>query len=357
MNFLEIRISDDEKMANLSSTWVRQRGRTARSSQGFLVLAALALTLAGCARGGGKESPDQSAKFAHSRAKLAHSYEFELSSAHTGKNYRIFVSVPDISPSGDGFPAIYLLDANAFFPLHALRARGLERRYEVTGVEPTVIVGIGYATDDFYEPEARAEDYTPPAETPPRDEDHRGRAYGGADRFLAFIEEELKPLLRAEIPLDRDRETLFGNSYGGLFVLHVLAHHPERFARYIASSPSIWWDEKRILRDLERALEQRAQGGRALPPLLLTVGSREQSEPSAGGEDPLALRDRNARFRMVDNARELTALLEAAGSPICHRVFEGEHHGDAVLRASLISLEFALGLPVAGCSFGAEGGD
>lgn len=70
---------------------------------------------------------------------------------------------------------------------------------------------------------------------------------GGAKAFLAFIEQELKPELAANFPINVQDATLTGQSFGGLFVLYTLLHKPEAFRRYLAVSPSLWWDARKLL--------------------------------------------------------------------------------------------------------------
>jgi predicted alpha/beta superfamily hydrolase len=70
---------------------------------------------------------------------------------------------------------------------------------------------------------------------------------GGAKAFLEFIEQELKPELAAHFPMNIQDATLTGQSFGGLFVLYTLLHKPEAFRRYLAVSPSLWWDAKKML--------------------------------------------------------------------------------------------------------------
>lgn len=73
-------------------------------------------------------------------------------------------------------------------------------------------------------------------------------ASGGADAFLAFLLEELRPALAAEFLIDPRLGTLVGTSLGGLFTLYALLSYPQAFARYLPISPSIWWDDRFILR-------------------------------------------------------------------------------------------------------------
>ncbi|MFC3216924.1 alpha/beta hydrolase-fold protein [Comamonas sp. JC664] len=60
----------------------------------------------------------------------------------------------------------------------------------------------------------------PPAPGPATDA--RGRAEGGADHFLDFIDQQVRPLVEGSLPIDTARQTFFGHSYGGLCVLHAL---------------------------------------------------------------------------------------------------------------------------------------
>ena len=103
------------------------------------------------------------------------------------------------------------------------------------------------------------------------------RCMGGADAFLAFIATDVKPLIESELAIDRGRQALFGHSFGGLFVLHVLFTRPESFQSYVAASPSITWGEPAIT-----AAEARFTADPAHGPirLLATAGSTSSRSPS-----------------------------------------------------------------------------
>lgn len=78
---------------------------------------------------------------------------------------------------------------------------------------------------------------------------------GGSGAFLAFLEEELLPALADTHRLDPEDATLTGQSFGGLFVLDALLRRPGLFRRYLAVSPSLWWDDGALLREAERIVE------------------------------------------------------------------------------------------------------
>nr|WP_249669870.1 alpha/beta hydrolase-fold protein [Bacillus altitudinis] len=71
--------------------------------------------------------------------------------------------------------------------------------------------------------------------------------YGGASTFFSFLEKTVKPYIEQRFPINQSRQTLFGHSLGGLFVLHTLFEHPDAYQTYIAGSPSIHWNKKLFL--------------------------------------------------------------------------------------------------------------
>ncbi|MBB2148050.1 alpha/beta hydrolase-fold protein [Pedobacter gandavensis] len=70
---------------------------------------------------------------------------------------------------------------------------------------------------------------------------------GGAENFLGFIKDELIPYINQKYPSNGDN-TLWGHSFGGLFVVNALLTAPKTFKSYIAVDPSLWWDNSYIPR-------------------------------------------------------------------------------------------------------------
>jgi predicted alpha/beta superfamily hydrolase len=64
---------------------------------------------------------------------------------------------------------------------------------------------------------------------------------GGADKFLAYIKDELIPYVNKRYPSNGDN-TLWGHSLGGMFVMYALLKEPNVFKAYISVDPSLWWD-------------------------------------------------------------------------------------------------------------------
>ncbi len=189
---------------------------------------------------------------------LPDTQEFTLKSAR-GEGYRILVSVPPGAPPAQGYGTLVVLDGNAYFGAYTQAMRMLLAFPEFvhdgrkTRAEPTLVVGIAYPGDPVLDGPRRSWDFLPPARNPASVKRLRGPEPGGADDFMDFLTGSLRPALAARYPLHDDRHTLAGHSLGGYFVLHALAHRPASFQRYVALSPSIWWDAGRVIADLAQA--------------------------------------------------------------------------------------------------------
>lgn len=248
------------------------------------------------------------------------SVRLDLRSA-AGGEYRIMVAQPLQPPPPTGYPVIYVLDGNSAFGTVADAVRVQSRFPAATGIDPALVVAIGYPTEQPFDPERRVHDlsvHTPASMFPPRpDGQPRSEtATGGADAFLEFIVGTVKPAVEARYPVDRQRQTLMGHSLGGLFTLHALFARPGEFRHYLALSPSVWWKQRYILEAARGFAQARKQDD---PPvgLFVATGEREQDE-----SDP-------PEIRMIDNARALVEGLQPLAERSVRAEFHlvpGEHH-------------------------------
>jgi hypothetical protein len=184
----------------------------------------------------------------------------------------------------------------------------------------------------------RRRDYTwgSPADEPAPAEG----AVGGGPSLLTFLVDELAPALRAELPLDVARQTLFGHSLAGQFVLQALAERPDAFRTWAAISPSIWWDRAGLTARLAGALP-----GAAGPSLFMAVGEWEGEvppwqRPHAGHAELVA---RRAQRSMVGNAETLAQAMSGWLGPerFAFRIFPDEDHASVVMVACQRTLRFA----------------
>jgi uncharacterized protein len=81
---------------------------------------------------------------------------------------------------------------------------------------------------------------------------------GGADKFLDFIQTELVPEIDKRYATYPYR-ILVGHSLGGLFAIHAMMARHDLFSAYIASSPSLWWDDFRTLHQAQEFLARQKE--------------------------------------------------------------------------------------------------
>jgi predicted alpha/beta superfamily hydrolase len=138
-------------------------------------------------------------------------------------------------------------------------------------IEPIMVVGI------YNSGEHRLDDYTPTARP-----DKGGG--GHADDYGKMLVEELKPFIDATYKTlpGAANTALGGSSLGGLLSMHLGMRYPAAFGKLAVLSPSVWWDDRVILTEvnaLPHKLPQR---------IWLDSGTREGPEVIA---DAQRLRD------------------------------------------------------------------
>jgi len=143
------------------------------------------------------------------------------------------------------YPVLYLQDGQNVFD--KATSFGEEWHVDETAqalieqgqIEPLIVVAI-YNTGEH-----RVDEYTP---TKVAD-----KGGGSADLYGRMLVEEIKPLI------DRKYKTLpsaastglGGSSLGGLLTMHLAIKYPTAFNRLAVLSPSVWWDNRVILREVQ----------------------------------------------------------------------------------------------------------
>lgn len=115
-------------------------------------------------------------------------------------------------------------------------------------IEPLIIVGI------YNSGESRIDEYTPVASQSRRMQKQGGRA----DFYGKMLIEELKPFIDENYLTLPQREFtgIGGSSLGGLVSLYLGFKHPEIFSRVAAISPSVWWANNQIIREIAKNPER-----------------------------------------------------------------------------------------------------
>ncbi len=138
--------------------------------------------------------------------------------------------------SGEKYDVLYVLDAEWYTKvvadvLHFVRAQNF--------MPPVIVVGLhnAFTYREKYKINfnTRDRDFLPtPLEGFP--------VSGGADKFLAFLGDELLPYINKTYPTN-GVNTLYGHSFGGTFCLYALLIRPQLFSSYMAADPAWWWDK------------------------------------------------------------------------------------------------------------------
>ena len=239
--------------------------------------AASGLALTGCATPAPETAPSPTLP-APAAVVLPQAQRFDLRSRQ-GLDYQIFVAVPGGTPPPGGYPVLYLLDGNACFAAASDMLRMQLIYPPSSGVHPLLIVGVGYPGDKPLDNPRRAVDFVPVAPGQGSPEWVRYQApSGGADAFLDFLVDELRPVLAAKFPLNLSRQSLAGHSLGGLFTLHALIRRPGAFRSYAPISPSIWVDPDGLAAGVD-SLASRLSADKPVSVLQMVAGDEVPGRP------------------------------------------------------------------------------
>lgn len=133
------------------------------------------------------------------------------------------------------YPIIYLLDGSMNEDF--IHVTGLVQFFNQMYAMPETIV-VGIANID------RKRDFTFHTDLKDLQKDYP--TTGHSDKFIGFLEKELKPYIESQF---KTTDTyLFGQSLGGLLATEILLKKPEMFNNYFIISPSLWWDDESLLK-------------------------------------------------------------------------------------------------------------
>lgn len=257
-----------------------------------------------------------------------HSYHFhvmDLNSQDQQRHYRIYIGIPNHKPPMDGFPVFYALDGNA--ALSALTPSYLQSLAQQN--HAPVIVFIGYRTRTRFDTLSRSFDYIPAHDRHSFniDELDKTRHWGGAQLFLTIIKESIQPAVAKIAPINQQNQTLWGHSYGGVFVLYTLMTQPNLFQHYITADPSLWVQNGSIFKQAQQFIQQDPQ----LPPTTLWLINSKQKRPM------LMAKKNN---QVSNNAYTLSQVFSTHihGLKVQHDFYPNETHGSLFAKSLLMAL-------------------
>ena len=230
-----------------------------------------------------------------------------------------WISLPrsyDIKHSGyhPQYPVLYLLDGNAYFRWTSAMVEFMANNSQI----PELIVVAILNTD-------RNRDLTPskfklPAEfaatSDPKELPPPLRAMmassGGGDLFQRFLKEELIPHIEGKYSANAFR-LLAGHSLGGLIAVDDFLRRPPTFNAWIATDPSLSWDDELLLKKAT-AMLQKTNDFRGLIYLSLSG-----TDANSADTNPVSV---------------FAELIKGHPSPLLHstlRKFPAEDHGSTPL--------------------------
>jgi predicted alpha/beta superfamily hydrolase len=197
-----------------------------------------------------------SVQFAHSQTNQNNKFLQEVGTLDSlySKNLKefrdIYVQVPtSYNPSSDKkYPVVYILDGEVFLPT----VSNVQDYYSGGFTSEMVLVGISNSKN-------RMRDLT----TSKKILEYSNEENGEAANFIKFIDTELIPFIEQKYPVTNFR-TLIGHSYGGLFTIYTLIHHPQLFSNYLAIDPSLDWDDQKLINKSREILSSRNYKGKSL---------------------------------------------------------------------------------------------
>ena len=270
-------------------------------------------------------------------------YQIDFTSQINGESYRIQIYKPHIAGLRGGLPVVYVLDGNALFGTFANAVRN---RGQAGEIAPAVVVGV--ASGDGPHRAERTLDFTTYDLTAREKriikDIEPGAPFGGSERFLKVLQEEIAPRVAQVAAVDASKSTLVGWSLGGLFVTHTMLVHPEAFSTYVALSPSLWRSGGAVFGEIG-PFQRKLAAGQLAPSLFVGVSSGE-GDPNSAPARGWSKRDWAEEIRyaaMESNAVRLAAVLRPTmNTRLRSEVFQGETHNSVPWTAVNPILNFAL---------------
>jgi hypothetical protein len=182
----------------------------------------------------GQELPELISKTDFSIGK---SISIKSSILDENRDLNIYLPANYSKDSLKNYPVIYLLDGSKdedFIHISGIVQFG--SFYWINMIPESIVVGIGNVD--------RKRDFTYPSQN--ELDQTEFPTSGKSENFISFLENELQPFIDSNFRTTRTK-TIIGQSLGGLLATEILFKQPELFDNYIIVSPSLWWDDEKLL--------------------------------------------------------------------------------------------------------------
>ena len=219
------------------------------------------------------------------------------------------------------YPVVYLLDGDAHFHSVTGLIQILGTGVNATFVLPEMIVVAIPNTN-------RTRDMTPTR----TDRDPNGKAQptlaasGGMANFLTFIERELIPRVEQTYRAAPYR-VFVGHSLGGITTINALYTIPKAFNAYVAIDPSLWWDNRVLLKQARERFSKPGLDGRAL--------YVAQANTISPGDTTL-----NVHFNSIVQFNSILEAFNGSGLRYAYKYYPNDSHGSVPMIAEYDALRF-----------------
>ena len=156
----------------------------------------------------------------------------------TSYRYEVTTYVPQHTRA-DKLPLVVMLDADFNYTELLYASQQLMNEGDTP---KSIVVGIGYGTTIIGKGNHRNRDLLP--------YEIKNLDSGNGDNFAILLNKQLITYL-SQYPIDNNKMTLQGHSYGGLFLAYLLTRDDLSYQNLIVSSPAIWQDRS-VLKELKK---------------------------------------------------------------------------------------------------------
>jgi predicted alpha/beta superfamily hydrolase len=219
------------------------------------------------------------------------------------------------------YPVLYLLDGDAHFHSVTGLLQILGTGINGTFVVPEMIVVAIPNTN-------RGRDMTPTKV----DRDAQGRpapqlaSSGGMANFLTFIKSELIPKVEQSYRTAPYR-VFVGHSLGGITTINALYTMPETFNAYVAIDPSLWWDNRVLLKQAREKFAKPGLAGRAL-----FVAQANTIQPGDTAT--------NVHFNSIVQFNGILEAFNGSGVRYAYKYYPNDSHGSVPMISEYDALRF-----------------
>lgn len=211
------------------------------------------------------------------------------------------IYLPQNFNKAKSYPVIYLLDGSMNEDF--IHVTGLVQFFNQMYSMPETIV-VGVANVD------RKRDFTFHTDLKDLQKDYP--TTGHSDKFISFLEKELKPYIESQF---KTTDTyIFGQSLGGLLATEILLKKPEMFTHYFIISPSLWWDDESLLKQAPQLLTKIKDTKKFI---YISVGK---------GEHPVMVKDAEDLFDVLKKSNKKNWTVE-------YKMMETDNHATILHRS------------------------